>query len=130
MGQRTTTVCDGAGCTAERENPVTSRNAVLPLHEKGWGTLHASDEKTGYSCSYDLCPACVQKIVTLLGLKSVEALFREQTALRHTAYARLPGLQGVEDEEPEPPKTCATCNEPYVGDSCYFCPPAPKGDAP
>jgi hypothetical protein len=127
MGHRTTTVCDAAGCLAERENPVTSRNAMLPLHEKGWGTFHASDEKTGYSCSYDLCPSCSQKIATLLGLKSVEDLFQEQTALRHTAYANLPGLPGLpggEETPPEPPKHCETCKEPYVGASCYFCPPS------
>jgi hypothetical protein len=118
MGSRTTTVCDGAGCAAEHENPVSRGGAVLQRPERGWGTLHASDETTGFPYSYDLCSACIRKITELLGLKTGEELFRERDEMFR---AVLPAV-----DLPAPvPKNCETCGEPYVGDSCYFCPASP-----
>lgn len=116
MGNRTTTTCDGAGCTAEQANPVTPR--LAPQRQSpGWATVHGIDEKTGFHFSYDLCPACVQKMIEALGLKPAEVMHRaHMTALG----ADWPGL-----EAPPllPPQTCGTCGEPYVGEGCYFCPP-------
>jgi len=118
MGNRTTTVCDGAGCTAEHDNPVTSRLAPQRQY-RGWATVHGKDEKTGHPGSYDLCPACVGKMVTLLGLKSPEEMFHEQVASLNVI-----DVPGIDPSPPLlPPKTCEQCSEPYVGESCYFCPP-------
>jgi hypothetical protein len=117
MGNRTTTICDGVGCTAEHDNPVTSRLASHRQY-RGWASVHVSDEKTGHLGSYDLCPACVQKMATLLGLKSPEEMFREQVASLDVI-----DVPGVDPTPLLPPKTCEKCSEPYVGESCYFCPP-------
>lgn len=127
MGNRTTTICDGAGCTAEHDNPVTSR--LAPQRQvAGWATVYGSDEKTGFHFSYDLCPACLLKIVTLLGLKTAEELFHERDAEFRSTLA---AYDSPPDEPVQPPKTCETCKEPYVGESCYFCPPpAPEENAP
>lgn len=117
MGNRTTTVCDGAGCTAEHDNPITSRLAPQRQY-LGWASVHVKDEKTGYPCSYDLCPACVQKMVTLLGLQSAEEMLHAQMAVLNVI-----DVPAADPTPRLPPKTCETCGEPYVGESCYFCPP-------
>jgi hypothetical protein len=115
MGNRTTTVCDG--CAAEHDNPVTSR--LSPQRQAlGWATVHVSGEKTGFPCSYDLCPACVRKMIEQLGLKTPEDLHREQMAALGVI-----DVPGIEPTPLVPPKTCETCKTPYVGESCYFCPP-------
>lgn len=117
MGNRTTTTCDGAGCTVEHDNPVTSR--LAPQRQfAGWATVHGCDEKTGFHFSYDLCPACLQKMIESLGLTSAEVLHREQMA----AFGVV-DVPGIEEPPLLPPKTCETCTAPYVGESCYFCPP-------
>ncbi len=119
MGNRTTTVCDGVGCTAEHDNPVSSRLAPQRQYP-GWATIHVKDEN-GHPGSYDLCPACFQKMAVLLGLKSPEEMFREQVDSLNVLD--VPGIEPFDAPPPLlPPKTCEKCREPYVGDSCYFCP--------
>lgn len=111
------TVCDGGGCLAEHANPISQGHAVLPRMKPGWGTLHASDEATGFSYSYDLCAACIGKIVELIGLKTGEEMARE----RNTSFRAM--LSEQVDLPIAPPNKCGTCGEPYVGETCYFCPP-------
>jgi hypothetical protein len=78
----------------------------------------SGDEKTNFSHSYDLCPACVQKITEGFGLKSGEQLMRERDEQFRVAYAPA-------EIAPSPPLlpsgTCEACGAPYVGESCYFC---------
>ena len=117
MGNRTTTTCDGAGCTAEYENPATAR--LAPQRQAaGWASVHGVDEEKGFHFSYDLCPACVQKMIEALGLKPAEVMHREQMIALGVV-----DVPGIEAPPLLPPKTCEACKEPYVGESCYFCPP-------
>ncbi len=117
MGNRTTTTCDGAGCTAEHDNPTTSRLAPQ-RQQAGWASVHGIDEKTASHFSYDLCPACVLKLIEALGLVPPEVQHRE-----HMAALGVLAVPGIEGPPLVPAKTCGTCGEPYVGESCYFCPP-------
>jgi hypothetical protein len=97
---------------------------MLPQQHRGWGKLLVSDENTGYPCTYDLCPTCIQKIAALLDLKTGEQLLRERGELIRTGLSAygVPSPLTMEKSSPVLSKTCETCNEPYVGDSCYFCP--------
>jgi hypothetical protein len=118
MGNRTTTTCDGAGCTAEHDNPLVSRLAP-PRQHLGWAMVHGLDEKTGSHFSYDLCPACLQKMIAALSLVPVEVMHRAQMVA-----LGIVDMPGIDTDPLAPPTLCATCKEPYVGESCYFCPPA------
>ena len=138
MGNRITIVCDGRDCKAEYAHPIVHGGpGGVRGRQPGWAVVNFIDEKTGFPCSWDLCPGCVQKIVDLLGLPTGEQLFRaDGLGLPGLSIRGLPGMPGVigmtslDDAPPEPPKHCDTCKEPYVGTSCYFCPPtAPSGDA-
>jgi hypothetical protein len=102
MGNRTTTLCDAAGCTAEQENPRMV--GQLQLQPVGWGKLLTSDVKTGFPSSYDLCPTHVDQIIKQLGLPN------QQQAMYTPTLSPTPTL-----------KTCEKCTQPYVGESCYFC---------
>jgi len=125
MGNRTITVCDGGGCTAEHDNPISRGGAVMPRTEPGWGTLHATDAARDFPYSYDLCPACIQKIAELLGLKTGEDLALERDALFRTALSEYSVPPSSTDLPSVPPNKCVTCGEPYVGETCYFCPAPP-----
>jgi len=134
MGNRTTIVCDGKECNAERSSPVVHGVPSVRSHSPGWATVAFIDDKTGFPCTWDLCPGCVKKIVELLGLPTGDQLFRaDGLGLPGLSIRGLPGvlgmstIPGLDEAPPEPPKQCEKCNTPYVGATCYFCPPT--GDA-
>ena len=138
MGNRITIVCDGRDCKADHALPIVHGGlGGVRSRSPGWATVSFIDEKSGFPCSWDLCPDCVKKIVDLLGLPTGEQLFRADglglpgLSIRGLpGMLGMPGLVGLDDAPPEPAKHCEKCQEPYVGASCYFCPPSSSAGDP